>query len=147
MAYFAEKFKTLADDHGAQIAGKMRHVFYILPISKTLMLEFDVSEAFLIKSYKPTLPAIPPTEHTAVDDDESNADADSAEEVSAVYLVEPLRLTTTIVKFSGTLGSTTRTDLRSLTVFAFAHYVAEQTACRYIFADIQGVECPLVRFQ
>ena len=71
MAYFAEKFKTLADDHGAQIAGKMRHVFYILPISKTLMLEFDVSEAFLIKSYKPTLLAIPPTERAAVDDDEA----------------------------------------------------------------------------
>ena len=61
------------------------------------------------------------------------------EELSGIYLVEPMRLTTTVVKFSGTLGSTTCSDLRSLTVTAFAHYVAEQTACRYVFVDIQGV--------
>ena len=72
------------------------------------------------------------------DDDEDHAHAGPTEEVSEVYLAEPLRLTTTVVKFSGTLGSTTRSDLRSLTVTAYSHYVAEQTACRYIFADIQG---------
>lgn len=64
-----------------------------------------------------------------------------------MYLVEPLRLTTTIVKFSGTLGSTTRSDLRSLTVTAYAHYVAQQTACRYIFADIQGMDVSFVSIQ
>ena len=111
------------------------------------MSEFDVSEAFLIKSYKSSPPVVPTTESADGDHDEGNVDVDSAEEVSAVYLVEPLRLTTTVVKFSGTLGSTTRTDLRSLTVSAFAHYVAAETACRYIFADIQGVEGPLIRFQ
>ena len=58
--------------------------------------------------------------------------------------MEPMRLTTTVVKFSGTLGTTTRSDLRSLTVTAYAHYVAAQTACRYIFADIQGASIPSV---
>ncbi|KAM5532479.1 hypothetical protein V8D89_013832 [Ganoderma adspersum] len=112
MAYFADKFKTVANNQGMHIT------------------EFDVSEAFLIKSYKSSLPVVPPTESADGDHDEGNADVDSAEEVSAVYLVEPLRLTMTVVKFSGTLGSTTRTDLRSLTVSAFAHYVTEETACR-----------------
>ena len=103
------------------------------------MLEFDVSEAFLIKSYKlgSLVAEVPlPEQDNRVYDDEAGAEL--IEEVSGVYLAEPLRLTTTVVKFSGTLGSTTRSDLRSLTVTAFAHYVAVQTACRYIFADIQG---------
>ena len=78
---------------------------------------------------------------------EGSPDAEHTEEVSGVYLVEPLRLTTTVLKFSGTLGSTTRTDLRSLTVTAYAHYVAEQTACRYIFADLQGMNYPFARIQ
>ncbi|PIL33491.1 hypothetical protein GSI_04114 [Ganoderma sinense ZZ0214-1] len=120
MAYFAEKFKAFAYDQGANIA------------------EFDVSDAFLIKSYKPSTSTVPPVEHIDGDHEEDRAHAESIKEVSAVYLVEPLRLTTTVVKFSGTFGSTTRTELRSLTVSAYAHYVAEQTACRYIFADIQG---------
>ncbi|KAI1788424.1 hypothetical protein LXA43DRAFT_1091785 [Ganoderma leucocontextum] len=121
MAYFADKFRAFAYDQGVDIA------------------EFDVSEAFLIKSYK--LSSAPTTEHTGDGDgdDDDDAHAKPTEEVSGVYLVEPVRLTTTVVKFSGTLGSTTRSDLRSLTVTAYAHYVAEQTACRYIFADIQGV--------
>ena len=60
------------------------------------------------------------------------------EEVAEVYLVEPMRLTSTVIKYSGTLGSTTRTDMRSMTMAAFAHYVVEETACQYVFADIQG---------
>nr|VWP02366.1 APH domain-containing protein [Ganoderma boninense] len=118
MAYFAGKFKVLAYDQGVDIA------------------EFDVSEAFLIKIYKPSAP---PTENGSDGGDEEDPPRpEASEEASGVYLVEPVRLTTTVVKFSGTLGATTRSDLRSLTVTAYAHYVAEQTACRYIFADIQG---------
>nr|VWP02501.1 Reducing polyketide synthase FUB1 (EC (Fusaric acid biosynthesis protein 1) [Ganoderma boninense] len=120
MGYFADKFKTLAYDHGVDVA------------------EFDVSDAFLIKSYKPKPSTVTPAEHADGGNDEDTTDVASTEEVSAVYLVEPLRLSTTVVKFSGTFGSTTRNDLRSLTVSAYAHYVAEQTACRYVFADIQG---------
>lgn len=111
------------------------------------MPEFDVSEAFLIKLYKPSSSIASPTERTDGDHGEGNAPAEPTEEVSGVYLVEPLRLTTTIVKFSGTLGSTTRSDLRSLTVTAYAHYVAQQTACRYIFADIQGMDVSFVSIQ
>nr|VWO98094.1 Lysyl endopeptidase (EC (Protease IV) (PvdS-regulated endoprotease) [Ganoderma boninense] len=120
MAYFAEKFKALAYDHGVDVA------------------EFDVSDAFLIKSYKPSSLTVPPTEDADREPREGSADVEPTEEISAVYLVEPVRLTTAVVKFTGTLGSTNRNDLRSLTVTAFAHYVAEQTACRYVFADIQG---------
>lgn len=111
------------------------------------MLEFDVSDGFLIESYKPRSPANPPAEPAGDDHDVGATDVASIEEVSAVYLVEPLRLTTTVVKFSGTFGSTTRTDLRSLTMTAFSHYVAEQTACRYIFADIQGLGSAFVHAQ
>ena len=114
------------------------NVAYTSPMSNTSLPEFDVSEAFLIKSYK--LSATPLAENaTEGDDNEDCAHDDPTEELTGVYLVEPMRLTTTVVKFSGTLGSTTRTDLRSLTITAFAHYVAHETACRYIFADIQGV--------
>lgn len=117
-----------------------------LPLSETLSLEFDVSDAFLIKSYKRSSP-VPQAERDDDGHGEGSADVEPIEEVSAVYLVEPLRLTTTVVKFSGTLGSTIRSDLRSLTVTAFAHYVAEQTACHYIFADIQGMGSFCVRIQ
>ena len=74
------------------------------------------------------------------------------EELAEIYLVEPMRLTSTVIKYSGTLGSTTRTDLRSLTMAAFAHYAAQETACQYVFADIQGtspyfhVHLPRVEF-
>lgn len=112
---------------------------YALLVSQTMLPEFDVSEAFLIKLYKPRSLTVPPIERADRDGEEDSAHVEPTEEVSGVYLVEPLRLTTTVVKFSGTLGSTTRTDLRSLTVIAYSDYVAEQTACRYIFADIQGM--------
>ena len=104
-----------------------------------------MSEAFLIKSYKLSLPVVPPTEPAEGDVDQGSANVDIFEEVSSVYLVEPLRLTTSVVKFSGTLGSTSHTDMRSLTMSAFAHYVAEKTACLYVFADIQGVEFTFLR--
>ena len=104
-----------------------------------MLSEFDVSDAFLIKLYKPPS-SVPPAENpTDGGDDNDHTHDDPTEELMGVYLVEPIRLTTTVVKFSGTLGSTTRRDLRSLTVAAFAHYVAQETACRYMFADIQGV--------
>jgi len=42
------------------------------------------------------------------------------------------------LKFSGTLGAQNRQDKRSATVMAFSHFVIEDTACQYMFADIQG---------
>lgn len=118
----------------------------------TVLSEFDVSGTFLIKLYKSS--SAPPTENAS---DGDNADDDHAhddhahnnpmEEISGIYLVEPMRLTTTVVKFSGTLSLTTCNDLRSLTVTVFAHYVAQETACHYIFTDIQGVSAPFGHIQ
>ena len=109
-----------------------------------MLTEFDVSDGFLIKIYKPISASA--AEQPAADENELVGERlspeiadESLEEVAQVYIVEPMRLTSTVVKFSGTLGSTTRSDLRSLTMAAFAHYVAQQTACQYVFADIQGL--------
>ncbi|KAI1794277.1 hypothetical protein LXA43DRAFT_1091810 [Ganoderma leucocontextum] len=119
MTYFAKKFKSLALEEGINIA------------------EFDVSDGFLIKIYKPT-PTDAQDMGEQLEEGERCQDSNPSLEVTEVYLVEPRRLTSNVVKFSGTLGSTTRSDLRSLTMAAFAHFIAEQTACQYIFADIQG---------
>ncbi|KAI1785491.1 kinase-like domain-containing protein [Ganoderma leucocontextum] len=123
MAYFAGKFQSAALDQGIEIG------------------EFDVSDGFLIKIYKPgSAPAATPAvdESVLVSEPGTESLDKSPDEVAEVYIVEPLRLTSTVVKFSGTLGTTTRRDLRSLTMAAFAHYVAQETACQYVFADIQG---------
>lgn len=73
---------------------------------------------------------------------EISQDLEASSEAEEVYLVEPRRLTSNVIKYTGTLGSTARSDLRSLTMTAFAHFIAEQTACQYIFADIQGRSSP-----
>ncbi|KDR77949.1 hypothetical protein GALMADRAFT_1294976 [Galerina marginata CBS 339.88] len=78
------------------------------------LAEFSVSEAFII-CLDPPIDGIP--------------DA---------YLVEPRRVSTSVTKFSGTLGSSTRTDKLSGTISAFAHYVAMSSACKLVFADLQG---------
>lgn len=57
------------------------------------------------------------------------------------YLVEPLRATTSVVKFSGTFGASNRSNKLSATMTAFAHFIANKTACQLIFADIQGMIC------
>lgn len=92
-----------------------------------------MSEGFLIKIYKVTTP-----QSGDMDPQPEGRRQGFGAVVTDVYLVEPRRLTSTVLKFSGTLGTSTRNDLRSLTMAAFAHFVAEQTACQYIFADIQG---------
>ena len=149
MAYFASKFRLAALDQGIDIAGEMDSraklclIEYCSLLLHTLLTEFDVSDGFLMKIYKPgsaPAPASATDESEPVDEHPSDESlGKSPDEVTEVYIVEPLRLTPTVVKFSGTLGSTTRTDLRSSTMAAFAHYVAQATACQYIFADIQGV--------
>ncbi|KDQ50924.1 hypothetical protein JAAARDRAFT_91717, partial [Jaapia argillacea MUCL 33604] len=43
-------------------------------------------------------------------------------------------------KYTGTLGQIHhRTDQLAATILAFAHFVLENTACHYMFADIQGM--------
>lgn len=56
-----------------------------------------------------------------------------------VFLVEPRRLSSAVLKYSGTLGVTNRSEKRSATMTAFSHWVIESTACQYMFADIQGM--------
>jgi hypothetical protein len=56
----------------------------------------------------------------------------------AVYLVEPSWASSAVLKFSGTLGMPHCSDRQSVTIMAFSHLVLENTACRYMFTDIQG---------
>lgn len=58
--------------------------------------------------------------------------------MKSVYLVEPRRASSAVLKFSGTLGMHNRPDRRSATIMAFSHFVLENSACKYMFADIQG---------
>ncbi|KAJ7105099.1 hypothetical protein C8R43DRAFT_963680 [Mycena crocata] len=55
------------------------------------------------------------TESSAAEDDES----------AVTYLVEPLRSTSVVRKFSGTLGATQDTDKLALTMLAFSHFIME----------------------
>ena len=59
--------------------------------------------------------------------------------LASVYLVEPRRASSAVLKFLGTLSAQNRQDKRSATVMAFSHFVIEDTACQYMFADIQGM--------
>ncbi|KAF4568636.1 hypothetical protein EYR36_010649 [Pleurotus pulmonarius] len=58
--------------------------------------------------------------------------------VQAVYLVEPRRASTVAFKFTGTMSISSKRDKRTQTVLAFIHYVLQITACKYMFADMQG---------
>ncbi|KAI0739761.1 hypothetical protein C8Q80DRAFT_1124099 [Daedaleopsis nitida] len=86
---------------------------------------FSVSDGFLMKTY------------------DSNGEFYVAEASQAmgVYLVEPYRRNSSVTKYtkySGTLGEAREDNHMHSTMPAFVHYVAEETACRYIFADVQG---------
>ena len=65
-------------------------------------------------------------------------DEESNSFLSAVYLVEPRRISTAVRKFSGTLGVSNRPDKLSATIMAFSHFVIQETACEYMFSDLQG---------
>ncbi|KAH7929146.1 hypothetical protein BV22DRAFT_1081458 [Leucogyrophana mollusca] len=47
-------------------------------------------------------------------------------------------MSSAVLKFSGTIGMRNHIDKRSATIMAFSHFVLENTACEYMFADIQG---------
>ncbi|KJA24709.1 hypothetical protein HYPSUDRAFT_53522 [Hypholoma sublateritium FD-334 SS-4] len=67
-----------------------------------------------------------------------NFEGGESDKLPKDYLVKPLRATTSVVKFSGTFGVSTKSDKLSATMTAFAHFIADNTACQLIFADIQG---------
>ena len=56
-----------------------------------------------------------------------------------MWLVERRR-PTTVTRYSGTLlHHSKKKDLRSLTIFAFAHFVFGHSNSQMVFADIQGM--------
>ncbi|KAJ7118159.1 hypothetical protein C8R44DRAFT_558970, partial [Mycena epipterygia] len=59
--------------------------------------------------------------------------------VDLTYLVEPLRTSTVVKKFSGMVGgSDKRTNKLSSTICALTHYILQATACKQAFTDLQG---------
>ncbi|KAJ7137647.1 kinase-like domain-containing protein [Mycena filopes] len=63
----------------------------------------------------------------------------SGTDVNEAYLVEPLRTSTVVEKFSGTIGGSDGIPNKlSSTMAAFAHFILESTACRMAFTDLQG---------
>ncbi|OAX31332.1 hypothetical protein K503DRAFT_806148 [Rhizopogon vinicolor AM-OR11-026] len=95
---------------------------------------FQVSDGFIIKTYYSNVAQV-----------NAELQAPISEEVSAtckptsIYLVEPHRVSSAVLKFSGTLGIRNRTDKHSATIMAFSHFVLESSACEYMFADLQGM--------
>ncbi|KAL0960001.1 hypothetical protein HGRIS_011653 [Hohenbuehelia grisea] len=91
--------------------------------------ELRISDGFLIKVYAPSDPE---------DHSEHLGEPAFAAVLKAAYLVEPRRASTAVFKFSGTLGVSNRIDKKSATIMAFSHFVLQETACQYMFSDIQG---------
>ncbi|KAG1782532.1 kinase-like domain-containing protein [Suillus placidus] len=96
---------------------------------------FQVSDGFIIKTY---------SDAGQVVDVEAELQTPISEDIipthepTSIYLVEPRRVSSAVLKFSGTLGVRNRTDKRSATIMAFSHFILESSACEYMFADLQG---------
>lgn len=110
-----KKFKAKAAAEGVDIAGAFCSYNFDLILQLNHTSEFEVSDAFIITII-----------HDTTDD-----------ETEAVYLVEPFR-TTSVIKYSGTTTVGTGVDQKSVTAAAFAHFVLHDSACQYLFVDIQG---------
>ncbi|KAF7970555.1 hypothetical protein HWV62_23733 [Athelia sp. TMB] len=119
MSHFAKGFRARADRENVEIE------------------YFQVSDAFIMKAYDPVLER--PVEKDPIPPGMGSEDEeDPITSFKQVFLVEPRRLSSAVIKFSGTLGVTNRNEKRSATMTAFSHWVIENTACEYMFADIQG---------
>jgi hypothetical protein len=82
-------------------------------------------------------------QNTSETEDEAE---DEAEDSSDVYLVEPLRSSSVVKKFTGTFGASHDTDKLTYTILAFNHFIMQDTACLLAFADLQGEDFPFLRF-
>ncbi|KAJ7264827.1 hypothetical protein C8J57DRAFT_1512195 [Mycena rebaudengoi] len=107
--------------------GWFRDRFEAFALGKGLtdLAAFEVSDAFMILVKK--------------DDEEdvqSGTEDDSDEEDA--YLIEPLRTSSIVTKYTGTFGSTRESDKLSATILTFGHYIMHDTACLMAFADLQG---------
>ncbi|KAG1879843.1 hypothetical protein F4604DRAFT_1954189 [Suillus subluteus] len=115
MSYFETKFAQHVIQEGVDTAA------------------FQVSDGFVIKTYC-----------SNVDQVDAELQAPICKEVPAIckltsiYLVEPHRVSSAVLKFSGTLGIHNCTDKRSATIMAFSHFVLESSTCEYMFADLQA---------
>jgi hypothetical protein len=101
---------------------------------------FQVSDAFIIKVFTSTLVHASDRENSPLEGDSESGPSNNAAEikVTGVYLVELLRPSSAVLKFSGTLGQRLRSDKRTGTILAFSHFVLDNTACQYMFCDLQG---------
>ncbi|KAJ7619919.1 kinase-like domain-containing protein [Mycena polygramma] len=102
-----------------------REAFLKLASDKGLdeLADFSVSDAFLILVQQPA-----PAEGTEL----------ASEPEPHAYLVEPLRGSSVVNKFTGTFGASIDTDKLTSTVLAFNHFVMHDTACLLAVADLQG---------
>lgn len=121
LALFQEKFTDEARAKSAPVAGMyLPHIKNVLLTYYPVLTEFSVSDTFIIIVHK-------------------RGNDVSGKDLNAAYLVEPLRSTTTVQKFSGTFGSSAHTDKTTATMSAFAHFILADTACSLAFTDLQGV--------
>lgn len=98
---------------------------------------FQVSDAFIIKTFMfDTTPS--DSENSLLEDISGVSNGAPEMKLAGVYLVEPLRASSAVLKFSGTLGQRLRSDKRTGTILAFSHFVFDVTACQYMFCDLQG---------
>ncbi|KAK6972171.1 Atypical/Alpha protein kinase [Favolaschia claudopus] len=101
------------------------HWFFVrfldLALNKGLgeLADFAISDGFMI---------LVPCSNEGGDDDE---DEDA-------YLIEPMRTTSVVNKFTGTFGASRDTDKLTLTILAFNHFIMHDTACLLAYADLQG---------
>ncbi|KAJ7887151.1 hypothetical protein B0H13DRAFT_2342516 [Mycena leptocephala] len=88
------------------------------------LADFAVSDAFMILVQRATAAS-------------AVSEVEDASEVES-YLVEPLRATSVVNKFTRTFGASQDTDKLTFTILAFHHFIMHETACLLAFADIQG---------
>ncbi|KAJ6448388.1 kinase-like domain-containing protein [Mycena sanguinolenta] len=91
------------------------------------LAEFMVSDGFLILVQN----------NDAMDVTELDAD-DNNDDKGDTYLIEPLRATSVVNKFTGTFGASHDTDKLTYTILAFNHFILQDTACLLAYADLQG---------
>lgn len=61
-----------------------------------------------------------------------------------MWLVDPLRSTTKMHKFLGTLQAGSNTDMAGMTCDVFAHFSLHDSEGHLVFVDIQGMFISLV---
>ncbi|KAJ7752843.1 hypothetical protein DFH07DRAFT_774354 [Mycena maculata] len=83
------------------------------------LADFSISEVFMIQIQN---------------DSEANDETDLAD----AYLVEPLRASSVVQKFTGTFGASQDTDKLTCTMLVFNHFIMADTVCSLAFANLQG---------